>query len=355
VAKDPLAAAKEAAVAEAEGYRYTFLEAAARASGSTGLRKTEKEWVAEIEQLFAAIATDIRNATDASVIQNLVSRAEELERLRAYVYPAHEIGPQARTSIADMRDWGVPSDILRVLDYELLPMATSRRRSIHERRAGLHKIFDFYDAWENQVSEYSEWVERQARILLGLLLFAVAGTSLAIGLGLGAAAFILGGAVGTMTSVLSRLPRMLGWGDWIAASTRMYGRIGLGFAGVLAGGGLLAAGVVSIVKTGDEFEELLSIDHVATTSEALYLSAIGIVLGFTERMLGKLAGAIVGDAPPAEVGRSRAPASPPGDEGEDDDDDDGDSNSNSDSDEKPKPPQPPPPATRPTDEDAPPP
>jgi hypothetical protein len=248
-----------------------------------------------VEARFAALEEEIKATTDDEVLANLVERAEELERLRAYIYPQHEIALQAATMLADMRDWGVPAEILGVIQRELIP--AMKGSEINTQRAALHKLFDFYDAWEHHVTQYGSSVERQAGILLVGLLAAIIGGIVAVWYGYGMFGFIAGGLIGTLCSVLSKLPPMLGWGRWVAAAPRMYGRIGLGLAGTLAGGGLLATGAVSIIKSQQDFAKLLSTEYTASTGEALYLVAIGIVLGFTERMLASLAGAIVQRSP----------------------------------------------------------
>lgn len=76
------------ALAEAEGYRDTFREAAERARASTGV---DEAFVTRIEARFATIEQEISEAKNDVVIQNLVDRCEELERLRAYLYPAQRL------------------------------------------------------------------------------------------------------------------------------------------------------------------------------------------------------------------------------------------------------------------------
>lgn len=205
-----------------------------------------------------------------------------------------------------MRDWNVPPEILRTINDDLIP--AMKDKDIHTQRAALNKLFDFYDAWESQVSEYGDWVAVQAERLLGVLMFAIAAAVAAIALGWGLAGFVAGGFVGTLVSVLSRLPPMLGWGNWVATGPRIFGRVGLGLAGTLAGGGLLATGMITIGNTTPQwFSQILSTSYRAATGETLYLVALGIVLGFTERMLASLAGLIVAKS----AGTPRTTTTPP--------------------------------------------
>jgi hypothetical protein len=276
-------------LAEAQGYRATFREAVerARASGTV-----DQEFIGRIEAQFETLEQQIRATTDEEIIGNLCDRAEELERLRAYVLPEHEILLQAQTCLIDMRDWGVPRPTLRYIETDLvLPM--HKKDDVPTKRAALHKLFDCYDFWEAQGTEYDAWIAVRCKVLTVLLALALGGSILGVVLGSGLAAFLVGGLAGSLVSVLSRLPPMLGWGGWAALPARMYSRIGLGIGGTIAGGGLMAAGLLTIGKTAEEFATIISTSHRATTSEGLYMVGIGILLGFSERLLSSMAGAFV--------------------------------------------------------------
>jgi hypothetical protein len=276
-------------LAEAQGYRATFHEAVerARASGTVDQAFTER-----IDAQFEALEKQIQATTDENILENLCDRAEELERLRAYVLPEQEILLQAQTCLIDMRDWGVPRLTLRSIETDLVvPM--HKKDEVPTKRAALHKLFDFYDFWESQVTSYDDWIEERSKRFGVLLALALGGSIVGVVLGSGLAAFLAGGLAGSLVSVLSRLPPMLGWGGWAALPVRMYSRIGLGIGGTIAGGGLMAAGLITIGKTPAEFADIISTSHRATTSEGLYMVAIGILLGFSERLLSSMAGAFV--------------------------------------------------------------
>lgn len=282
-------------LAEAQGYRATFREVVERARASGAVGAVDQAFVDRIETQFGVLEAKIQATTDEDVLQNLCERAEELERLRAYVLPDHEILLQARTCLTDMRDWGVPSPTLRSIEADLLP-AMKKKGDVLTKRAALHKLFDFYDFWETQVTSYDAWIDVRTRWLSVLLALALGGSIAGVVLGSGLVAFLAGGVAGSLASVLSRLPPMLGWGLWAALPARMYSRIGLGIAGTLAGGGLMANGVITIGKEAAEFSEIISTSHRASTSDGLYMVAIGILLGFSERLLSTLAGALVNSA-----------------------------------------------------------
>ena len=289
-------------LAEAQGYRATFREAVERARASGAV---DQVFVERIETQFGVLEEQIKATTDEEVLDNLCDRAEELERLRAYVLPDHEILLQARTSITDMRDWGVPRATLRSIEADLFP-AMSKKDDVLTKRAALHKLFDFYDAWEAQVTSYDEWIGVRTRWLSVILALALGGSVAGVVLGSGLAGFLTGGLAGSLASVLSRLPPMLGWGSWAALPARMYSRIGLGIAGTLAGGGLMANGVITIGKEATEFSEIISTTHQASTSDGLYMVAIGILLGFSERLLSTLSGALV-KSPASQAAPKREP------------------------------------------------
>jgi hypothetical protein len=278
-----------ARLAEAQGYHATFKEVVERARASGPV---DQEFIDRVEKEFSAVETQIQEATEDVVLDNLRDRAEELERLRAYVLPDHEILLQARTCLADMRDWGVPRPILRTIERDLLS-AMDKKDDVKIKRAALHKLFDFYDAWESQVTDYEQWIVVRARWLSALLGVSLIGTVVALVTGSGIGGFLAGGLAGSFVSVLSRLPSMLGWEKWAGLSARMYSRIGLGVAGTMAGGGLLASGLLSIGRSSGEFSQMVSLDHAATTAEGLYLVSLGILFGFSERWLSGLAGSLI--------------------------------------------------------------
>lgn len=276
-------------LAEAQGYRATFHEAVERGRAAGDV---DEDFIERIDGQFGALEKHIQATTDETILENLCDRAEELERLRAYVLPEQEILLQAETCLIDMRDWGVPRLTLRSIETDLvLPM--HKKNEVPTKRAALHKLFDFYDSWEFQVTSYDDWIEARSSRLSLLLALALAGSIIGLVLGSGLAAFLAGGLAGSLVSVLSRLPPMLGWGGWAALPARMYSRIGLGIGGTIAGGGLMATGLITIGKTQAEFAEIISTSHRATTSEGLYMVAVGILLGFSERLLSGMAGAIV--------------------------------------------------------------
>jgi len=100
--------------------------------------------------------------------------------------------------------------------------------------------------------------------------------------------FIAAGFSGALVSVLSRMPPMLGWGEWSSYTPRMIGRVAAGVAGTFAGGALLAAGVI---KVGDyTFDDLLT--KTVSPGAVLYVVGLGILFGFTERALTQLQGLV---------------------------------------------------------------
>jgi len=290
----------QAKLAEAQGYRATFREAVERARASGAV---DQGFVDRIESQFRVLEEQVQATTNEDLLENLCDRAEELERLRAYVLPDHEILLQARTCITDMRDWGVPRPILRSIEADLLP-AMNKKGDVLTKRAALHKVFDFYDAWEDQATSYEAWIGVRTTWLSVILALALGGSVAGVVLGSGLVGFLCGGLAGSLASVLSRLPPMLGWARWAALPARMYSRIGLGIAGTIAGGGLMANGVLTIGKEAAEFSDLLSTSHRASTSDGLYMVAIGILLGFSERLLSTLSGALV-KSPASEAAPKR--------------------------------------------------
>jgi len=270
--------------AELRGFRATYAEAVLKA------RAASDPWdpllaLATLKQ-FDAFGQELLAATTTVERENIVARGEELERTRAYLFPGDEIMLQARVSFADMRDWNVPADVIGAMEKDLLPDLGDQ--SLAKKRAALNKVFEFNDAWSQHTDEYGRWARRTSWLLLGFLVVALGVSVASIIHGMALYGFIAAGFSGALVSVLSRMPPMLGWGEWSSYTPRMIGRVAAGVAGTFAGGALLAAGVI---KVGDyTFDDLLT--KTVSPGAVLYVVGLGILFGFTERALTQLQGLV---------------------------------------------------------------
>jgi len=270
--------------AEVGGYRATYMDAVARAKAAGG--GIDAAEVEKVDKEFAALTAALVEGTTDEVRANLVDRAEEIERRRAYVYPKQEILLQAKTSIADMVDWGVPRVTIKKIERDL--MKALQEGSLEEKRAALHKVFDYYDSWSAHVEDYEEWCGSAARLLTWSLAVALVG---AVVCGLWwrpLFAFLAAGLVGALASVLSRMPAMLGWKQWATYTPRILGRLASGLAGTIAGGALLLVGAVTIGADDHSFADVIAGDRITNARDMLTVLGFGVVFGFTERMLARI-------------------------------------------------------------------
>lgn len=270
--------------AEVEGYRATYADAVARARAAKS--PLDQAEVDRVDQEFAGLVAALTPRTTGDERANLVARAEELERRRAYVYPEEEILLQARTSIADMVDWGVPRATIQAIRHDLV--GALEKGTLVEKRAALNKVFDYYDSWSAHVEDYEEWSGTAARVLSLALVLAVV-VALVCGLTWRPLfAFLAAGMAGALMSVLSRMPAMLGWKQWATYTPRILGRLASGLGGTLVGGALLVAGTVAIGGSDPSFAEIVGRAEPAGARDLLTLLGFGVVFGFTERILARI-------------------------------------------------------------------
>ncbi len=253
------------------------------------------EFIAQVEAGFGHIK---KEAADASLdeLDELVSRAESLSRLRAYVYPPSELELLAKTYLDEMRTWLVPETVINGLRTELLPLFSGDGKPEHEpeRRAALCILFDYYDYWEGYVDDFAPFMRSVGVSLLAVSVALVAASLWAIMAQHVIVGFVCAGACGGVVSVLAKLPPLTIYGEWAAYVVTIVRRVGTGLAASVIGLGLLSSGLVSLpVAKGLAISEVLDACGGTTTaqisaclpSHVLLLTGLAMILGFSERAL----------------------------------------------------------------------
>lgn len=256
---------------------------------------------------FDKLKTEAEGA-DGDRLEQLVEEAEGYAQQRAYFCPINEIASEAKSCLFSILDWGVPSTSLESLKNATASAMTVTSKSsadeIATARGALHVIYEEFDAWDVYMDQYNA---RTSSFATGLLIAIGVTISLALVLTLGWSwkllVLVLAALAGAMASVISKLPGVAGSDTW-AVNLRAYrARIATGLVGSLVGIGLLGSGVINIsLPNGWTADKLLtaclSVTPPASTPECsvgggLFIVAIAMLLGFTERLLTSLESRVI--------------------------------------------------------------
>ena len=274
---------------------------------------------------FEKIADAARETTDEEALAALEEEAETLAQRRAYLCPEKEIATEAKSHLFTLVDWGVPSKKIDSLKVDAAPALDVK--DVGAARGALHVIFEEYDAWAAYIDEYNANTSFWASVFLAIIAIAApAALALMFGFSPRMLALVLAAIAGATASVIARLPGLTSYGEW-EVNLRAYKiRIGTGIVGSLVGIGLLGSGVITITlpkdwKTADALLEACLPRLQAPASVApipptpappadsssppatparcdggglLFLLAITMLLGFSERLLTSLEGRVVG-------------------------------------------------------------
>lgn len=190
--------------------------------------------------------------------ESLLRKADALGRRRAYVIPASRIELEARTILAELREWRVPDAVVSDLDATLkatfppkAPDSPAQRPSEETSRAALSLLFEAHDYWDWYVTWYFGIRAWLVACLLGAALVAFLVSLSALHIGSVLLGFFCAGLCGTAVSILLKLPPLSVYGDAVDFIPRIFARLAAGMVGSAVGCGLLAAGIINIgVPTG---------------------------------------------------------------------------------------------------------
>jgi hypothetical protein len=263
-----------------------------------------------IDQELAGI--DEQDPVDCEAkLSALVVRAEELERLRAYVMPREEILIEGLSRLSDMSNWSVPQSVIDQLQREVMPQL--RSANLVEARGALRALYEVYDYWDWWVEEHSRTMRIASRVMLGLLVAFLTGAVFLLHYGHVYSGIFCAGTSGAILSVLAKLPPVLSYGAANSYFYRIVGRVAIGIAASMIGMGLLASDLITlqlsdhltIAKMLDGKDRLCAPDAGSSAAAAppamspactpddprlsrrsvLLLMAIAMLFGFSERAL----------------------------------------------------------------------
>jgi hypothetical protein len=225
-------------------YRASFDEVVHRAVAS-GVSHPKK-LVEDVRKTFDELEAE---AVAAETSVDVTDRAEELERLRAYVIPRQEIVIEGRSRIADMIEWAVPNVVMDKLTLEVIPALQDPDERV--ARGALFALYRTYDYWDWYVERHADSMRLAGRVLLTLMLICLTLGVFMLYYGHIYSGVFCSGAAGALLSVVAKLPPVLGFGANNTYVTRITSRVGVGIAASLIGMGLLASDVISIQLPGD--------------------------------------------------------------------------------------------------------
>lgn len=306
---------KAEAVTKVRGSRASFEEVVVRATAAGADLPTAL--IDIVRKRFDALEQEIANLDDKEIkdgearMNVLVDRAEDLERLRAYVMPREELLIEGQSRLSDMNNWAVPQTVIDQLNREVVPQL--RGMNVVEARGALRSLYEVYDYWDWWVEEHARSMQLAAKVMLGLLVAFVTGSVFLLHDGHVYSGIFCAGTAGALLSVLAKLPPVLSSGAANAYFYRIVGRVSIGIAASMIGMGLLASDLLSlqlpdhgsIAKMLDGKDLLCGTidstpaapgaaalpstcapnDHRFSRRAVLLLMAIAMLFGFSERAL----------------------------------------------------------------------
>lgn len=246
-------------------------------------------WSKEVLEEFQAIENDILAKPDKSAEARgaLAQRACELATLRAFVAVPPGLEIQGNGAISEMVEWAVPRTTIERLKEHALNL---RSNNLAVARMTLWALYKEEDAWSEYVDWYYHFMSRLGAGLLICALGVLVTALVAFSHKQVLPALIFGGMSGALLSVLMRLPSVVGHGDFWSYLYRILIRVGTGTAASVMGLGFFTSGLITLSVGGSPQSISKLIEACAgkdgcDISSSLFLLALAMVLGFTERAL----------------------------------------------------------------------
>ena len=214
----------------------------------------EPAGVPGVRQRFGELTGEAKTAASEEDLDQQAIEAGALSNLRAYFCPESEIVTEAKTCLLQLVDWGVPNKSLDALKEAtagaLAAKYTGGKLDAAEAaatRGALHAMYEEYDVWNDYVDEYNENTSFWAKALLsGIGICALVALFMLFGWSPRVLSLVVAAAAGAMASVIARLPGVTSSGEWEVNLRGYQTRIGTGIVGSLVGIGLLGSGLISI-------------------------------------------------------------------------------------------------------------
>lgn len=320
---------QSAALAEIHRNRVNYEAMASRTSGTPAAAVTKA-----IDR-FDELVTEALAAKDGKMLDALVEESEMLAQRRAFICPKENITAEAKSHLISLEDWGLPAKTIGAIKDAAAPALDVK--DVNAAQGALHLIFEEYDRWNSYMREYNMKTSFWASTALTLIaVLATGALFMMFGWSWRVLALVCAAVAGASASVIARLPGLTSYGEWKVNLRAYQARIGTGIVGSLVGIGLLGSGLITITLPGQwKSADLLldaclsapsttSVESSAQTpgSEAaaaapagsaaapvpckggglLFVLALTMLLGFSERLLttleGKVTGASAGAANP---------------------------------------------------------
>jgi hypothetical protein len=253
--------------------------------------------LADVLKRFDEIETELRAATLADELTDLISDGDSQEAASAYLCPANEIYDEGHRAIDNLTVWGIPKASVERLRQLVDARLKDAAKKPEDGRSALHSVFIEVDEWAEYMDDYEAKMKTYTHRLFGavVLLLLAAGVSMhyapyvppLLWLGL----FLLGSA-GSSVSVLAKMPtlQVSDAGERDIYGRRIWSRIAVGATGSLIGCALLAWGLLPIAVQKQTFTDALDACTAypvptGTAIKTLIVIGMAMLLGWSERTL----------------------------------------------------------------------
>lgn len=239
------------------------------------LSKTASDAKAYADEEFKQLLQEVNQAI--SGFDKFSEIAYKIAQHRAYVIPASELYIESRSLLDEMKEWGIPGELLGSLEG-LISYKTIQNNKEMQARHNLYRIIDAYDYWDRYIDWYYNTLNRVNSILF-LLMASI--LLRAYNTEENYSSFLLAGLSGAVASIILKSPPLSAYGHFISFYGNFFVRIASGFIASAVCFGLLASKIVNIGNLASYTEDYLSIDY---TGKVILIS-IGILTGFSERAI----------------------------------------------------------------------
>jgi len=264
------------------------------------------EYKKKLDQDFEDLLGRVEDMKSLEDYEHIDERALELLNNRAFLYPDKELGAEVQAKYEEVLSWGVSAEqsasIKRALD-----LIRDRKTSDARKRAYLLKVYEDYDALDDYVDWINPRLYKTGIFLLATTILGLAGSILLMTVfGQLIPAIIVAGASGAALSILTKLPpQPTKYGDWHKFLLKGLSRFGTGLLASLVGYGLFAANIVNLnIGLGSDAKSLSDVlknaaDGQAGALNTMIVVSIGIVFGFTERLISRIGSTFVPEKEPS--------------------------------------------------------
>ena len=254
---------------------------------------------------FTELDAQANAAKTVDEFDHYIEKAEEQGTLRAYICPAKEVVSEGSLAIDVMTEWSIPKTIIDGLRNSL--GTKLRDADIAVARGALRAIFQENTSWATYTDDYEQEMQKYTYWLVGVTIVLLAVIPFGIHFRLKAsstvflAVLICAGAAGSCVSVMRKMPLfdISLSGELDAYVRRILSRVATGTVASLVGCAFLSWGVLPISMQGitfpDVVKECTAQDASSCTiSKILIITAVAILLGFSERTLTSLEQRVLG-------------------------------------------------------------